>query len=94
MRANEVDGKKYQLTLIYTEGDYDIPSHHTEVVFWHTAKATLPRGITYDEFEEAKHESQRDLGAAESVMEWRTKNGVIRVEILKTGLHDVVMGYR
>lgn len=26
-------------------------------------------------------------------MEWRTDNGVIREEILKTGLHDVVMGY-
>lgn len=25
-------------------------------------------------------------------MEWRTKNGVTREEILKTGLHDVVMG--
>lgn len=26
-------------------------------------------------------------------MEWRTRNGVIREEILKTGLHDVIMGY-
>jgi abhydrolase domain-containing protein 12 len=25
-------------------------------------------------------------------MEWRTEIGVIREEILKTGLHDVVMG--
>ena len=36
--------------------------------------------------------SKRDLGAAGSVMEWRTNNGVIREEILKTGLHDVIMG--
>ena len=26
-------------------------------------------------------------------MEWRTDNGVIWEEILKIGLHDVVMGY-
>jgi abhydrolase domain-containing protein 12 len=26
-------------------------------------------------------------------MEWRTENGVIREEILKYGLHDVVIGY-
>jgi abhydrolase domain-containing protein 12 len=26
-------------------------------------------------------------------MEWKTDNGVIREEILKTGLHDVIMGY-
>lgn len=25
-------------------------------------------------------------------MEWRTQNGIIREEILKTGLHDVTMG--
>ena len=27
------------------------------------------------------------------MVEWRTKNGVIREDILKTGLHDAVMGY-
>jgi abhydrolase domain-containing protein 12 len=26
-------------------------------------------------------------------MEWRAENGAIREEILKTGLHDVIMGY-
>jgi len=26
-------------------------------------------------------------------VEWRTQNGVIREEILKTGLHDAIMGY-
>ncbi len=92
IRANEANGEKYQLTLIHAEDDYDIPSHHTEVLFWHAVNATVPRGITYDELEEVKYESKRDLGAAGSVMEWRTKNGVIREEILKTGLHDVVIG--
>ena len=33
-----------------------------------------------------------DLGAAGIVMEWRTDVGVIREQILKFGLHDVIMG--
>ena len=92
IRANEANGEKYRLTLIHAEDDYDIPSHHTEVVYWHAVNATVPRGITYEEFHEVRQKSRNDLGAAGSVMEWRTENGVIREEILKTGLHDVIMG--
>lgn len=92
IRANEANGKKYRLTLIHAEDDYDIPSHHSEVVFWHAVNATVPQGVTYHELEEAKSKSKKDLGAAGTVMEWRTKNGIIREEILKTGLHDVIMG--
>ena len=92
IRANEANGEKYRLTVIHAEDDYDIPWHHTEVIFWHAVNATVPQGISYDELEEVKYKSKTDLGAAGSVMEWRTENGVIREEILKTGLHDVVMG--
>jgi abhydrolase domain-containing protein 12 len=52
----------------------------------------VPGGISYDELEEKKNKSKIDLGAAGSVMEWQTENGVIREEMLKYGLHDVVMG--
>ena len=92
IRANEANGEKYQLTLIHAEDDYDIPWHHTQVIFWHAVNTTVPRGITYDDLDEVKNKSKSDMGAAGSIMEWRTKNGVIREEILKTGLHDVVMG--
>ena len=92
VRKNESNRKKYQLTLIHAEDDYDIPSHHTQTVFWHAVNATVPKGISYDELEEEKYKSKQELGAAGTVMEWRTDNGVIREEILKTGLHDVVMG--
>jgi abhydrolase domain-containing protein 12 len=91
-RANEANRKKYRLTLIHAEDGYDIPCHHTEIVFWHAVNATLPQGITYNELEKVKNKSKTNLGAAGSVMEWRTENGLIREEILKTGLHDVVMG--
>ena len=92
IRANEATNQKYRITLIHAEDDYDIPSHHTQVLFWHGVNAMAPRGITFDEFEKVKNNSRNDLGAAGSVMEWRTKNGLVREEILKTGLHDVIMG--
>ncbi len=92
VRTNEANDQKYRLTLIHAEDDYDIPWHHTEIVFWHAVNATSPQPISYDELEQRKIQLKTDLGAAGSVMEWRTKNGLIREEILKTGLHDVVMG--
>jgi abhydrolase domain-containing protein 12 len=92
IQANEANGEKYRLTLIHAEDDYDIPWHHTPTVFWHAVNATVPGGISYDKLEEKKYKSKIDLGAAGSVMEWRTDNGIIREEILKYGLHDIVMG--
>jgi abhydrolase domain-containing protein 12 len=93
VRSNEVNGERYRLTIIHAQDDYDIPWHHSEVLFWHTVNATVPAGISYEELEQKKLDSKLDLGAAGSVMEWKTDHGVIREEILKTGLHDVVMGY-
>ena len=93
IRANEANREKYPLTLIHAEDDYDIPSHHTKVIFWQAVNATVLRGITYNDLEEVKYNSNKDLGAGGSVVEWRTKNGVIREEILMTGLHDAVMSY-
>ena len=92
VRANEANGTMYQLTLIHAEDDYDIPWHHTEVVFWHAINATKQEGMTYHEFSKAKSDLKKDLGPAGSIVEWRTKGGIIREEILKTGLHDVIMG--
>ena len=93
IRANEANGEIYRLTIIHAQDDCDVPWHHTPVIFWHAVNASAPTGIGYDDLELRKLESKADLGAAGSVMEWRAGNGVIREEILKTSLHDVVMGY-
>ncbi|KAI4159455.1 MAG: hypothetical protein L6R39_000357 [Caloplaca ligustica] len=92
VRANEDNSKKYCLTLIHAEDDWDIPWHHTAKLFWHAVNASTAENLSYDELNETKNGRKIDLGAAGSVMEWRTENGVIREEILKTGLHDVIMG--
>ena len=92
VQANEANGQAYRITLIHAEDDYDIPWHHTELVFWHAVNATIPHGVGYRELQEIKSRSKTDLGAAGSVTEWETQNGKIREEILKTGLHDVILG--
>jgi abhydrolase domain-containing protein 12 len=53
----------------------------------------MPAGISREDLELKKLQSRVDLGAAGSVTEWQADNGVIREEILKTGLHDVLIGY-
>ncbi|KAL3480416.1 Alpha/Beta hydrolase protein [Aspergillus californicus] len=93
VRSNEVNQENYRLTIIHAEDDWDIPSHHTQLLFWHAINGSMPAGITYDDLEQKKMESQVDLGAAGTVVEWRTDHSVIREEILKSGLHDIVMGY-
>ncbi|KAG6993817.1 hypothetical protein G7Y79_00050g085540 [Physcia stellaris] len=92
VQANEASGERYWLTLIHAEDDYDIPWHHTETLFWHAVNATIIKRINDDQFVDAKNVSNKHLGAAGSIMESRTKNGVIMKEVLKTGLHDVIMG--
>ncbi|RAH54358.1 abhydrolase domain-containing protein [Aspergillus piperis CBS 112811] len=93
VRANEVNGERYHLTIIHAEDDYDIPSHHSQAVFWHAVRGTVPGGISYYELERKKPDTKVDLGAAGTVVEWKTDNGIIREQILKTGLHDTIMGY-
>ncbi|KAH6702901.1 Alpha/Beta hydrolase protein [Leptodontidium sp. MPI-SDFR-AT-0119] len=93
IRANEGNGKQYRLTLIHAEDDWDIPFHHSQILFWHAVNATVSGGISYEDLEDKKCKTKVDLGAAGSVMEWRTEVGVIREEILQTGLHDVIMAY-
>ncbi|KAH8805365.1 Alpha/Beta hydrolase protein [Xylogone sp. PMI_703] len=93
IQANEANGKKYQLTLIHAEDDDDVPWYHASIIFWHAVNASMPDGISYEDLELKRSESRVDLGAAGSFMEWRTDNGIVREEILKTGLHDVLMGY-
>lgn len=94
VRANEANGERYSITIIHAEDDNVTPWHHSSVMFWHAVNASMSAGISYDNLESKKQESRADLGAAGSVMEWWTDNGVIREEILKTGRHDLVMSYQ
>lgn len=86
---------KYDVTLIHAEDDYDIPWIHSEVVLWHAVNATLnaSSSLTFDELEKVKAERKLGLGAGGWEVEWRSKGGVVREQIVKHGLHDRIMSY-
>lgn len=93
VRANEANGEKYRLTILHSEDDGDIPWSHTPTLFWYAVNASMPGGISRDDLERKKKELRVDLGAGGSATEWQADNGVIREEILKTGFHDLLVGY-
>ncbi|CAG8201486.1 unnamed protein product [Penicillium nalgiovense] len=64
IRANELNGEKYRITIIHAEDDFDISWHHSQLVFWHAVNASMPAGINYDDLEQKKLDSKADLGAA------------------------------
>jgi abhydrolase domain-containing protein 12 len=92
VKANEDNGIKYRITMIHAEDDYDIPWTHTPQLFWHAINGTKSMGISFEELGLLKAKARVDNGPAGSVVEWKTDHGIIREEILKYGLHDVLMG--
>jgi abhydrolase domain-containing protein 12 len=92
IHANEANGLPYRIIIIHAEDDYDVPSTHSQDLFWHAVNATKATGVNREELEQAKLEEGSDLGPAGTVMKWTTETGILREEILKTGLHDVIMG--
>jgi abhydrolase domain-containing protein 12 len=92
VKANEDNEIDYRITMIHAEDDYDIPWTHTPQLFWHAINGTRPTGISFEELEALKAKARVDNGPAGSVVEWKTDHGAIREEILKYGLHDVIMG--
>lgn len=93
IQTNELNHRKYHLTLIHGKNDYDIPWQHTEQLFWYVMKATLFGRISDKALEERKKSLTVNLGAAGFMTEWKTDNGLMQERILEIGLHDVIMSY-
>jgi abhydrolase domain-containing protein 12 len=85
--------RDYQLTFVHAQDDTNIPCIHSEVLYWHAVNATNPVGISKEELEREKAMKKRDLCQGGWTMEWGTKNGVIRQEMLKYGSHDELGAY-
>ena len=87
--------RAYDITLIHAENDYDIPWIHSDVLFLHAVNATLDTSssMTFYELEDIKTSKKTPLGAGGWEMEWKGKNGIIREQIVKHGLHDRIMSY-
>ncbi|KAI9655036.1 MAG: hypothetical protein M1831_004996 [Alyxoria varia] len=84
---------KYRITIIHAEDDYDIPWSHSQQLFWSAVNASSSSVISYEELESKKAEKRTPLGAGGWFVEWQSKGGIIREEILKHGLHDRIMSY-
>jgi abhydrolase domain-containing protein 12 len=95
VKRSESEGSisNYHITLIHAQDDTTIPYIHTEVLFWHAVNATVPTGISYKELERKKAMKRIDVGAGGWAVEWSTKKGLIREELLKYGSHDKVGAY-
>lgn len=87
--------RKYDVTIIHAEDDYDIPWVHSDTVFWHAVNATLDREATlsYEALEAEKEKRKIALGAGGWEVEWPSDGGIIREAIVKYGLHDRIMSY-
>lgn len=87
--------KKYDITMIHAEDDYDIPWVHSDVMFWHAVNATQNRShpMSFEQLEQKKAENKIALGAGGWEMKWEGKAGVIREQIVQHGLHDRIMSY-
>ncbi|KAJ8111416.1 hypothetical protein OPT61_g5987 [Boeremia exigua] len=87
--------RKYDITLIHAEDDYDIPTVHSDVLFWYGVNATLDAAssMTFEDLEKKKSNERSVLGAGGWEMEWNGKGGVIREQIVRHGLHDRIMSY-
>ncbi|KAF2134701.1 alpha/beta-hydrolase [Dothidotthia symphoricarpi CBS 119687] len=87
--------RKYDITLVHAEDDFDIPWIHSDVLFWHAVNATLEpsSSLSFGELERVKAREKVPLGAGGWEIEWRGKGGVIREQIVEHGLHDRIMSY-
>jgi len=86
---------KYDITIIHAKDDYDIPWVHSEIVFRDAINATRTSNDSLDseelEVEIAKQRSE--LGAGGWEVEWHSRGGIVRKQILEYGLHDRTMSY-
>jgi abhydrolase domain-containing protein 12 len=89
----ESKGLNYRLTMIHAEDDYDIPWQHTRNLSSHAVNITHNNQKDFCPIDRSEEICHTTLGEGGSVQELRTRYGVVREEILKYGLHDVIMGY-
>lgn len=78
---------RYHVTLLHAEDDYDIPSTHSESLFAHA--------LNVSSYGEVKPDDVAVRRGAEGgwAAEHKTERGLLRLEMLKHGLHDRIMGY-
>lgn len=88
--------KKYDITMIHAEDDWDMPWSHTETLFLnavHGMRDPVTPKMTPEDFVKAKEQKKVLLDEGGWEVEWRSVGGIVREKITKYGLHDRIMSY-
>lgn len=87
--------QRYDITLIHAEDDTDIPMEHSIRLFQHAVQEAEGRKDVNgdDGLLERLEERRVSLGEGGYTTLWKTDKGEIRLEILKYGVHDMIMSY-
>lgn len=92
-KTGEKAGHYYRVNIIHAEDDFVIPWSHSNQMFWSAFNATVPDGITFQDLEAEKEARKVALGAGGWTFSRETRNGIIREDIIKYGVHDEIMGH-
>lgn len=93
IRDKKKPGHYYRINIIHAQDDYDIPWSHSDQMLWSAVDASRAEGISFHDLELEKEAGKTALGEGGWTFSSATRNGVIREDISKHGLHDWIMGY-
>ncbi|KAF3029570.1 hypothetical protein E8E12_000699 [Didymella heteroderae] len=86
----------YDITLIHAQDDHDVPSVHSDILFWHSVDAALQSDLTVASItsgEKSVIKSWTSLEADGEAVIWHGKGGTIRKHIVMYGSHDRIMSH-
>lgn len=91
--SGEKPGRHYRVNIIHAQDDFIIPWSHSDQMFWSAVNASLSEGTTFQDLELEKEAGKVALGDGGWTFSRETRNGIIREDISKYGLHDEIMGH-
>ena len=87
-------GNRYAITLLHAEDDWDMPWIHSDMLFSCAARTMWnKKTVTEEGSQKEKTKRKTSLGAGGWEVEWRGRNGIVREQIVKYGLHDRITSY-
>lgn len=86
-------GRYYRINVIHAQDDFIIPWSHSDQMFWSAVNASLSEGTTFQDLELEKRAGKVAMGDGRWAFSRETRNGIIREDISKYGLHDEIMGH-
>jgi len=92
-RENSIIGHPYYIHLIHAEDDPNIACEHSNLLFWHMVKASGSAEVTFEQLDQQKALTRKNLGRGGWIAEHKTNCGLIRQTMLTYGVHDKLMSF-